>query len=59
MSSHIQELRDEKGLFAEVSSGANVLVALEEAKKLGREKRVVTILPDSGDRYLTEEHYVT
>jgi cysteine synthase A len=52
-------LRDEKGLFAEVSSGANVLVALEEAKKLGREKRVVTILPDSGDRYLTEEHYVT
>lgn len=49
----------EEGLFAGVSSGANVLVALNEAKSLGRGKTVVTILPDSGDRYLTEEHYVT
>lgn len=52
-------LRREEGLFAGVSSGANVLVALREAKKLGKGKTVVTILPDSGDRYLTEEHFVT
>jgi cysteine synthase A len=49
----------EEGLFAGVSSGANVLVAIQEAKKLGEERNVVTVLPDSGDRYLTEQHYVT
>jgi cysteine synthase A len=49
----------EEGLFAGVSSGANVLVALKEAKRLGERKNVVTILPDSGDRYLSTEHYVT
>jgi cysteine synthase A len=49
----------EEGLFAGVSSGANVLVALREAKKLGKGKTVVTILPDSGDRYLTSEHLIT
>jgi len=49
----------EEGLFAGVSSGANVLVAIKEAKRLEKGKNVVTILCDSGDRYLTEEHYVT
>jgi len=49
----------EEGLFAGISSGANVLVAIVEAKKLGKGKNVVTVLPDSGDRYLTEEHYIT
>ena len=54
-----RRLWKEEGLFAGVSSGANVLVALELAKELGKGKTVVTILPDSGDRYLTEQHYVT
>lgn len=49
----------EEGLYAGVSSGANVYVAIKEAKKLGRAKTVVTVLPDSIDRYFTEEHYVT
>ncbi len=49
----------EEGIFAGISSGANVHVALEIAKKLGPGKTVVTVLHDSGDRYLTEEHYVT
>jgi len=49
----------EEGLYAGVSSGANVYIALKEAKKLGRGKTVVTVLPDSIDRYFTEEHYVT
>jgi len=53
------QLWKEEGLFAGVSSGANVLVAIREAKRLGKGKTVVTILPDHGDRYLTEEHYVT
>lgn len=49
----------EEGLYAGVSSGANVYVAMKEAKKLGKDKIAVTILPDSIDRYFTEEHYVT
>ncbi|UCH02709.1 MAG: cysteine synthase family protein [Candidatus Bathyarchaeota archaeon] len=52
-------LRVEEGLYAGVSSGANVLIAVKEAQRLGDGKNVVTVLPDSGDRYLTEEHYVT
>jgi len=53
-----RRLRKEEGLFAGVSSGANVLISIKEAKKLSS-GNVVTVLPDHGDRYLTEEHYVT
>jgi cysteine synthase A len=49
----------EEGLYAGVSSGANVYVALEEEKKSKEKKRIATILPDSMNRYLTEERYVT
>ncbi|MFX0201681.1 MAG: PLP-dependent cysteine synthase family protein, partial [Candidatus Hodarchaeota archaeon] len=49
----------EEGLFVGVSSGANVLVAIKEAKKLSEGEIVATILPDSGDRYLTDEHFIT
>jgi cysteine synthase len=48
----------EEGVFAGASSGANVLVSLKEAKRLSS-GNVVTVFPDSGNRYLTEEHYVT
>lgn len=49
----------EEGLFAGVSAGANVQVALRLARQLGRDKRVVTVLPDSRDRYLTVKKYTT
>jgi cysteine synthase A len=48
-----------EGLFCGISGGANVLVALKLARELGEGKRVVTVLPDSGDRYMTEERFVT
>ena len=38
-----------------VSAGANVVAALKIAKQLGQGKRVVTVLPDTGERYLTME----
>lgn len=47
-----------EGLFAGVSSGANVLVALRVAQKM-EGANIVTVLADSADRYFTEEHYVT
>ena len=52
-------LVSEEGLFAGVSAGANVHVALKIARQLSSDKKVVTILPDSGDRYLTEKKYTT
>ena len=54
-----RRLIKEEGLFAGVSSGANVLVAIREAQKIGTDKNVVTVLPDSRDRYFTSEHYNT
>jgi len=52
-------LTREEGLFAGISSGANVLIAIREALKLGKDRNVVTVLPDNMDRYLSEEHYTT
>lgn len=49
----------EEGLFCGISSGANVYQALKVAKELGEGKRVVTVLPDSRDRYLSEKKYTT
>lgn len=46
----VRRLAREEGLLVGPSSGANVHAALEVAKKL--EGTVVTVLPDSGERYL-------
>ena len=45
-------LAKDEGLFAGLSSGANVVAALLVAAELGTGKTVVTVLPDSGERYL-------
>jgi cysteine synthase A len=55
----IRRLRREEGLFAGVSTGANVLAAMRLCQGLGKGVTVVTIAPDSADRYFTSEHYVT
>jgi len=54
-----ERLWREEGIFAGVSSGANVVAALRIAEELDRGQRVVTVMHDSGDRYLTTRHYVT
>ena len=46
-------LTKEEGLLVGVSSGANVVASLQVAARLGQGKRVVTILPDTGERYLS------
>ena len=46
-------LTKEEGLLVGISAGANVVASLQVAKRLGAGKRVVTILPDTGERYLS------
>jgi cysteine synthase A len=48
-----KELARLEGISAGISSGANVFAAMEIARELGPQSRVVTILPDSGERYLS------
>jgi cysteine synthase A len=48
-----RRLIKEEGLMVGISSGANVLAALEIAQRSGRDKTIVTILPDRGERYLS------
>ncbi len=46
-------LTREEGLLVGISSGANVWASLQVAKQLGAGKRVVTMLCDTGERYLS------
>jgi cysteine synthase A len=46
-----------EGLLVGMSSGANVYAALQVAKEQGPDKTVVTILPDTGERYFSLNSY--
>ena len=48
-----KRLTREEGLLVGISSGANVWAAAKVARELGPGKRVVTMLCDTGERYLT------
>ena len=50
-------LASREGILAGISSGAAVHAALEVARRLGAGKRVVTVFADTGERYLTIQHY--
>jgi cysteine synthase A len=52
-----RRLAREEALFAGTSSGANVVAALREAEKLGRDQAVLTIICDSGLKYLSTDLY--
>ncbi|KAJ3048383.1 Cysteine synthase 1, partial [Quaeritorhiza haematococci] len=47
----VYRLLDEEGLFVGASSALNVVAAVEMARRMGRGKRVVTILCDGAGRY--------
>ena len=48
-----KDLAIKEGLMCGISSGTNVAAALRLAKKLGKGKTVVTVLPDTAERYFS------
>jgi cysteine synthase A len=52
-----RELAKKEGIFVGTSSGAAVWAAIQLAKELGPGKKVVTVAPDFGERYLSTDLY--
>jgi len=50
-----KRLAREEGIMCGISSGSNVAAAIHMAKELGKGHRIVTILPDTGERYFSTE----
>ncbi|MBO8126204.1 MAG: cysteine synthase A [Firmicutes bacterium] len=54
---YARKLAEEEGILAGISSGAAVYAAVRVAAELGWGKQVVTLLPDTGERYLSVEGF--
>ena len=52
-----KRLAQEEGIFVGISAGAATFAALKVARELGKGKRAVVILPDTGERYFSMEQY--
>ncbi|MBR6635425.1 MAG: cysteine synthase A [Clostridia bacterium] len=48
-----KDLASKEGILCGISSGTNVAAAIRLAKKLGKGKTVVTVLPDTAERYFS------
>ncbi len=53
----VARLAKEEGILGASSAGANVTAALEVARRLGKGKRVVTLIPDASERYMSKHIY--
>jgi cysteine synthase len=51
----VKQLAAKEGVLAGSSGGANSYAAVSIAKRLGPGKRVVTIIPDSAERYMSKK----
>jgi len=52
-----KRLARSEGIFGGITSGANVWVAIQRARKIGAGKRIVTVIVDSGLKYLSGDLY--
>lgn len=52
-----RQVAKEEGILFGISTGANIYAAIEVAKKLGPGKKVLTISPDGGEKYLSTDLY--
>ncbi|MBQ9861025.1 MAG: cysteine synthase A [Clostridia bacterium] len=48
-----KDLASKEGILCGISSGTNVAAAIRMAKQLGKGKRIVTVLPDTAERYFS------
>ncbi len=51
----VKELASREGILSGSSGGANIFASLQVARRLGRGRRVVTMIPDSAERYLSKK----
>jgi cysteine synthase A len=54
-----RRVAQEEGILVGISSGANIHIALQVAKELGKGKKVLTVSPSNGERYLSTPLYQT
>lgn len=54
---YVKELAKKMGLYIGSSSGSAFAAAMKEAEKLPKESTIVTIFPDSSERYLSKDIY--
>ncbi|MBL1224508.1 cysteine synthase A [Enterococcus sp. BWR-S5] len=54
-----RQAAEKEGLLVGISAGAAIHAAIETAKKLGKGKKVLTVIPDNGERYLSTALYQT
>ena len=52
-----RKLARQEGIFGGTTAGANVYAAMQRARKIGPGKKIVTIIPDSGLKYLNGDLY--
>ena len=53
-----KDLASKEGIMCGISSGTNVAAAIKLAKKLGKGKTVVTVLPDTAERYFSTPLFI-
>jgi cysteine synthase A len=50
-----RSLARKEGILAGISSGAALFIGLQLAGQIGKEKKIVVLLPDTGERYLSTD----
>lgn len=50
---YARKMGKEEGILVGISSGANIAAAIKLAKEIGKGKKVVTVAPDGGEKYLS------
>lgn len=50
-----REIAKKEGILVGVSSGAALFVAIKVAKEMNPDQKVLVLLPDNGERYLSTE----
>jgi cysteine synthase A len=53
----MKQVAAREGILVGLSAGAALRIALDVAAELGSKRRVVTLLPDTGERYISVQHY--